>query len=499
MSALPDQGSLAEHGLPRLMLALHRDRFAGWLGLSRDRQEIRLRWVEGAPVEARSSRASEGLAAQLGEAGRLEADQVRRAEALARQKGCPEAAALLALRLLEPRDLFHAVREHLRRRVLAGFEWSDGRFQLERDDAPAADAKALRVDPLRLVYEGLVRRGNVEDLARELAHRLEHYPTANERSASLLRRLGDDSTPASVHAALDGRRTLSRALGAAAASPAALAAVWVLDAAGGLAWSEAPRPEEDREAPAPEIEIEVTGGEASAGEAPRGPRRPAARRKAGGADEGKAEKLRQEILESHARLDEQTLYEALGLESNASAASVKKAYFQAAKRYHPDALSRLGLADLKREAGEVFGRITEAYETLSDASRRADYDARLEGGDGEADALDAARLAQAETFFRKGEILVKMGNFAGALEFLEPAVELWPEEAAYQAALGWALFKKAPPELERAREHLEQALALDEGRAVVHLRLGLVLRDLGDADAASRHQRRARELDPSVA
>ena len=93
---------------------------------------------------------------------------------------------------------------------------------------------------------------------------------------------------------------------------------------------------------------------------------------------------------------------------------------------------------------------------------------------------------------------MRVGNFRGALEFLEPAVELWPDEAAYQAALGWALYKKAPPESDRAREHLERALELDPSVAATALHLSVVFKALGDDETSADLLTRARSLDPSV-
>ena len=94
--------------------------------------------------------------------------------------------------------------------------------------------------------------------------------------------------------------------------------------------------------------------------------------------------------------------------------------------------------------------------------------------------------------------LVTRRNFSGAVEFLAPAVELWPDEADYCSALGWALFKKMPSEPERSQEHLEHAVELAPEDASASHRLSLVLRSLGrtaDADAWLNH---ARRLDPDT-
>jgi molecular chaperone DnaJ len=62
-------------------------------------------------------------------------------------------------------------------------------------------------------------------------------------------------------------------------------------------------------------------------------------------------------------------YVILGLDRDASASEIKRAYTRLARRYHP------GINPGDRAAGAVFERIAEAYETLSDPERRQQYDA----------------------------------------------------------------------------------------------------------------------------
>src|SRR5258706_7523692 len=61
-------------------------------------------------------------------------------------------------------------------------------------------------------------------------------------------------------------------------------------------------------------------------------------------------------------------YLILGVEREATLADVKRAYKRLARKYHPD----INPGD--RMAAAQFRQIAEAYETLSDAQRRQQYD-----------------------------------------------------------------------------------------------------------------------------
>ena len=60
-------------------------------------------------------------------------------------------------------------------------------------------------------------------------------------------------------------------------------------------------------------------------------------------------------------------YATLGVEKTASADEIKKAYRKLARKYHPD-------VSKEADAKEKFQDVSEAYETLKDAEKRAAYD-----------------------------------------------------------------------------------------------------------------------------
>lgn len=66
-----------------------------------------------------------------------------------------------------------------------------------------------------------------------------------------------------------------------------------------------------------------------------------------------------------------THYDILGISTDASIAEIKKAYFDLAKKHHPD-------IDSSEKGQKIFASIKESYEILSDEKVRKEYDLSLE-------------------------------------------------------------------------------------------------------------------------
>ncbi len=83
----------------------------------------------------------------------------------------------------------------------------------------------------------------------------------------------------------------------------------------------------------------------------------------------------------------ENLYNILGIAPNATPDEIKKRYRAMAMRFHPDRNSDEG-------AQARFNAIQKAYEVLSDAQRRADYDQKFNDRivlDAEAEAYELWR------------------------------------------------------------------------------------------------------------
>lgn len=67
-------------------------------------------------------------------------------------------------------------------------------------------------------------------------------------------------------------------------------------------------------------------------------------------------------------LAKKNYYEILGVSRNSSGKDIKKAYYQLAKKYHPDTNKN------DPNASKKFQEVSEAYEVLSDENKRKEYD-----------------------------------------------------------------------------------------------------------------------------
>lgn len=523
-------GRIDEIPLPRLLLALLEKSFGGSLTLSRDRVGKRFLFHEGSPVFAESNLASESLGVQLMDAGMLARDDFNRAAAHIERTGAKEGVALLELGLIQPKELFAALKNQVRIRLLECFGWTQGEFFVDHDATTPADAQPFRLDVMAVVQDGVEAYWNGERVFADLSSHMDQFPCIRPGMSAISSRLRSDDAVQAYLEGLDGTRSLWKVM-QVARSPRALAAAWVLDAIGAIDYAEhALRIGDSAGGQQPEVEIVIDQpeapsvplpGEATPASAAPRPSVPggsginelrreiaaataaAAVRPEDSARQGDArprtpaavETLRAQIEARYAQLDaaqQSDHYATLEVPESADAEQIRRAYLIAAKTYHPDALARLGLDEAVREkASHVFAQIGKAHGVLADPESRRQYDSTLAE---HATDIDAERLAQAETLYRKAEVLMRQGNFRGAMEFLEPAVEIWPEESAYQSALGWALYKKPPSEPERAREHLDAAARLDPNDGVNLFRLSVVLRDLGDDAAADSAATRAEEL-----
>ena len=73
----------------------------------------------------------------------------------------------------------------------------------------------------------------------------------------------------------------------------------------------------------------------------------------------------EKVEDTYKKLEDADFYSFLNVEKSASMESIKKAYYEAAKEFHPDKHLRLPSGAMKNKLNTIFSHLTEVYKVLS--------------------------------------------------------------------------------------------------------------------------------------
>jgi len=90
--------------------------------------------------------------------------------------------------------------------------------------------------------------------------------------------------------------------------------------------------------------------------------------------------IQRQILAFEARLARATYHEILGVQRGSEPRSIKRAYFQLSKQFHPDRYFRRNIGDHALRLDRIFKHVALAYELLSDPTTRREIERGMEGG-----------------------------------------------------------------------------------------------------------------------
>jgi tetratricopeptide (TPR) repeat protein len=187
----------------------------------------------------------------------------------------------------------------------------------------------------------------------------------------------------------------------------------------------------------------------------------------------------------------QSAYARLGVDPGATSETIRNAYLEAAKRFHPDHSASPALASVQAELQTLFALLKEAYESISAPDARTRYDASLKAARG------GTRKEESAIALKMGDVLLKKRDFEAALVKLRRAVELDATGDAI-AALAWGLVsdpKASQPAKEEAASLINRALRAPGVTARTYYVAGVLWRTK-DPESALDAFRKALEIDP---
>ena len=200
----------------------------------------------------------------------------------------------------------------------------------------------------------------------------------------------------------------------------------------------------------------------------------------------------QEVFELRSTLPEMDDYKILGVPSHADEAEIKKAYFQMARKFHPDLFGRNLTPEWKSRIDEVFDYITKAYRTLLNKEEKPSASSKPAGAKGE---VEKDRSKTAEIRYRQGKTLLNQGRFEEAVGLMEEAVRLKDDKGDYYLLLALAQ-SKIPALSKRAEKSYVKAIELEPWNPEGLIGLGLLYKREGLIARAKKQFEKAVEVDP---
>jgi tetratricopeptide (TPR) repeat protein len=516
-------GKLEDEPLPAILHQLYVGAATGALKLETKtgRHEVYLR--EGFPVAVLLPGSAEPIGKVLFEMGIIDDETYRRSLAEPPPPGVRYGESLVQKGIVAPDQLKLALKAQVRRKLHRLFFLNEGRFTFTvgEHDRGLERSEPLKIHPARAIYQGVRSAWGAERLSAALflldnkalrctldEHGVSRYGLGQDevRGATLLRQ-GYWTLPDLVTASGLPQQAVH----------AMVYALWVTEALeikpidkvqllkpGSAPSAVAPSL---RSTTAPSMPVAAAAAVATRpATPPRGVIPPLNARTPsltppGGAPTRpdstgpvmNAEGLRQAIEAKARTVETENLFQVLGVPENATVEQIKQAYFESAKRFHPDRLPALGLEALRPDVEKIFRRVSEAHATLSDDAQRAEYVKAM--GKPSTDQAKAMRVLEAEIAFRRGEVYLRRNDLQSALREFEAAVAGNPEEGEHLAYLMWTKISLKQITFQEARPKLQEATRLSPKCARAYYWLGLCYKEDKEFDRAVAVFKRAAELD----
>jgi curved DNA-binding protein CbpA len=199
-------------------------------------------------------------------------------------------------------------------------------------------------------------------------------------------------------------------------------------------------------------------------------------------------------------IESENFFTVLGVNENAPPDALQSAYFALAKLWHPDRLPA-ELADVKELAAKCFGRMSEAFQTLSDGERRLSYQAMLKQNlVSTEEQAKVQQVIEAAIDFQKAEVFLKKRDLEQAEYFSRRAFQGDPEQAEYAVLAAWLMVltrEKLPnPDYSEPLRMLTAAIDREPRLEKGYFYRAQVLQRQNRMEQAIRDFRKSMELNP---
>ncbi len=479
-------GKIAATTMPKLLMGIYRRKLTGILELNIEREVHHIAFLEGYPVYSRFGSQDLALGRILIKHGKLSLDEYQ--EILSNMQRTKKKFGEVAVEggLFSAAELDDVMKLQVEEKVLASFRGQSGTFRFHMENDFLNRIKINRIDPEKIILEGVKRFYTAQMLDNELATVRDKVLVLNKDVARIIKKLNlfpeELLFTSQLKSGLKLDPILSRGVLDRLNAKQIIFSLIVIGAIDFL------DPKEDLDALQAhpvngELELKIHIPEAYL--------------------TSEQEEALEKILTTYLHLRTQDHFSVLGITRKATTQQIEEAYQRLNQEFDAKRFSNIKVLHLEREILAISGRIEEAWRTLSDPLARERYLTELAKAQTKRSFIDnSQRVIEAEHHFFKGKVFMNRGNQAQAELLLRQAIELNPAEAEYHAWLGWAMYHNAlPGEDEKkveAERNIRYALEKDHQLAQAHYFLARILLDSGsDVQEIQALLQTALELDPA--
>lgn len=510
------QGQLSEKSISNIIRILAKKNASGLLRISRGKTIKAIFFEAGTPIFAISNAANEQLEAILLQEQIVTVEQLEQAKKLG-DKANQLGASLVEKGVMTSEALCDAVRQQVMSIIISLFEWEQGDFVFDEKMRTSHEI-TLNQKVTDILLQGARHAAKVENLSQQIAP----LDAVVERG-NLNKELLDSGKLVPLESYVLSRiesPTMVSEVGAISGLPdhEAHRAICALVASGFLRIIGDDKEEETAET--------ISSRES-------------------------VEKIQEDINRKHHFYINADFYEILEISRQSTTGEIKAAYYQLAKKYHPDRYRQAEHEQIRSRLETLFARITQAYETLSEPANRSAYDSKLkrassgrlpnsmpstnplpatpltssipkpvissENSKAPSQSMNnAASSSQsvthtvisepqasnggtdqksAEYYFQQGRLRLDRKEYHAAIHLLREAVKIDPSKAPYHFHLGHALIRN-PRTRREADEHLTKSAELDPYNSQMRVKLGLLYKEMGLKKRAEQFFKDALSLDP---
>ncbi len=364
---------------------------------------------------------------------------------------------LISNNLISKQDLIKGLKYQMREIALNLFPIFDGNFDFKEKKEYSVDEFEVQIDIPDLIEDG-IRRMKYDEKLRNLMKE----KVFKRKSKEFFLRLTEEEKD--VWGAVDGTKTSSDILESSDFDPSSFwKDIYLLYCLGLIETGD-----EKEEKPVSTKEEEET----EKGEAP--------------------EKKVKDVLNLYAKIESMDYYHILGVSKEASVKEIKKAYFDAARKYHPDLFNRDLPREVRGKIDDVFDRVTKCYHTLIDPEKRRRYDE--EEGEKDKKEEEHKPAKEADKRFRQGKKLYDQGQYQKAIAYLQAAIRLQKDKADYFLLLALAQSKINAFQRE-AEENFKKVIRLEPWNPEGYVGLGMLYKKASLKVKAAGQFKKALEVD----